>query len=47
MYSLRNRLLIIGAIIVASVWALLPRTVIERTKRDGVFVYDTVRRVPL
>jgi preprotein translocase subunit SecD len=47
MGSLRNRLLIIGAIIVAAVWALLPRTVIERTKRDGVFVYDTVRRVPL
>jgi preprotein translocase subunit SecD len=47
MGSLRNRLLIIGAIIVASVWALLPRTVIERTKREGVFVYDTVRRVPL
>lgn len=26
---------------------LYPRTVIERVKRDGVFVYDTVKRVPL
>jgi preprotein translocase subunit SecD len=31
----------------ASAWALFPRTVVERVKRDGVFVYDTVRRVPL
>jgi preprotein translocase subunit SecD len=29
------------------VWALFPRTVVERVKRNGEFVYDTVRRVPL
>jgi preprotein translocase subunit SecD len=32
---------------VASIWALFPRTVVERVKRNGEFVYDTVRRVPL
>ena len=26
---------------------LFPRTVVERVKRNGVFVYDTVKRVPL
>ncbi|HWL40519.1 MAG TPA: protein translocase subunit SecD [Gemmatimonadaceae bacterium] len=31
----------------ASIWALFPRTVVERVKRDGEFVYDTVMRVPL
>lgn len=30
-----------------SVFALFPRTVVERVKRNGVFVYDTVNRVPL
>ena len=33
--------------VIASVWALFPRQVVERVKRDGVFVYDTVTRVPL
>lgn len=47
MSSLQSRLLIIGALVLASVWALFPRTVVERVKRNGVFVYDTVRRVPL
>jgi preprotein translocase subunit SecD len=47
MTNLKYRLLTIFALVVASVWALWPRTVIERVKRDGVFVYDTVRRVPL
>ena len=47
MANLKSRLLVIGALILASVWALFPRTVVERVKRDGVFVTDTVRRVPL
>ena len=45
--SLKYRLLVILALIAASVWALFPRTVVERVKRNGEFVYDTVRRVPL
>ena len=47
MSNLKYRLLMIVALIVASVWALFPRTTIERVKRNGVFVYDTVKRVPL
>lgn len=47
MANLRTRLLIIGALVLASLWALFPRTVVERVKRDGLFVSDTVRRVPL
>jgi preprotein translocase subunit SecD len=35
------------ALCAASFWALFPRTVVERVKRNGEFVYDTVRRVPL
>jgi len=45
--SLKYRILVILALIGASVWALFPRTVVERVKRNGEFVYDTVRRVPL
>jgi preprotein translocase subunit SecD len=45
--SLKYRILCIVALIAASVWALFPRTVVERVKRNGEFVYDTVRRVPL
>lgn len=47
MSNLKSRLLLIGAMVLASIWALFPRTVVERVKRDGVFVQDTVRRVPL
>ncbi|HEX3157786.1 MAG TPA: protein translocase subunit SecD [Gemmatimonadaceae bacterium] len=47
MSNLKYRLLTIAALIVASVWALYPRTVVERVQRNGVFVYDTVERVPL
>ena len=47
MTNLRNRILTIVAMVLASVWALWPRTVVERVKRDGVFVFDTVQRVPL
>ncbi|MBM3908106.1 MAG: protein translocase subunit SecD [Gemmatimonadetes bacterium] len=47
MTNLKYRLLTIALLIVASVWALFPRTVVERVKRDGAFVFDTVQRVPL
>ena len=45
--SLKYRIAIILALIAGSVWLLFPRTVTERVKRNGVFVYDTVQRVPL
>jgi len=45
--SLKSRIAIILALIAASVWLLFPRTTTERVKRNGVFVMDTVRRVPL
>jgi preprotein translocase subunit SecD len=45
--NLKSRLALIGLLILASVWALYPRTTVERVKRNGVFVYDTVKRVPL
>src|SRR5437762_1724443 len=45
--NLKYRLLVILGLIVASAWALFPRTAVERVKRNGEFVYDTVRRVPL
>ncbi|MBA3645816.1 MAG: protein translocase subunit SecD [Gemmatimonadaceae bacterium] len=45
--NLKYRLLIILGLIIASVWALFPRNTVERVKRNGEFVYDTVRRVPL
>jgi preprotein translocase subunit SecD len=47
MTNLKYRLLLIAGLVVASAWALWPRTVIERVKRDGVFVFDPVHRVPL
>src|SRR5665811_1234406 len=45
--SLKYRIAIILGLIAASIWTLFPRTVVERVKRNGEFVYDTVRRVPL
>ena len=45
--NLRTRLIIIAVLVVASVWALFPREVTERVRRDGVFVDTTVRRFPL
>lgn len=45
--SLKYRIFCILALVAASIWALFPRTVVERVKRNGEFVYDTVRRVPL
>ncbi|AHG90729.1 SecD export membrane protein [Gemmatirosa kalamazoonensis] len=47
MSNLKYRLLAIGALVVLSVYALFPRTVIERVNRNGTMVTDTVRRVPL
>jgi len=47
MSNLKYRYLTIGACVLASIFALLPRQVIERVNRDGQFVYDTVNRVPL
>ena len=47
MANLKYRLAIIVGLLAASVFALFPRTVVERVKRNGVFVYDTVNRVPL
>src|SRR4051812_6215058 len=45
--NLKWRIAIILGLVAASIWALFPRTVVERVKRNGEFVYDTVRRVPL
>ncbi len=47
MANLKYRLLLIVGFLAASAWALYPRTVVERVKRNGTFVYDTVTRVPL
>lgn len=48
MINLRYRLAIISVLIAASVWALLPRTVIRRVDTGtGVVRYDTVRRIPI
>ena len=47
MSNLKYRLLVIAALVAASLWALFPRTVVERVARGGTFVYDTVQRVPL
>jgi preprotein translocase subunit SecD len=47
MSNLKYRVALILALVAASVWALFPRTVVERVKKDGAFTYDTLRRVPL
>ena len=47
MSNLKYRVLLIVGLLALSAWMLFPRTVVERVKRDGVFVYDTVRKVPL
>ncbi|MBI3567444.1 MAG: protein translocase subunit SecD [Gemmatimonadetes bacterium] len=47
MSNLKYRLLTIVALILASAWALFPRNVVERVKREGGFGYDTVKKVPL
>jgi preprotein translocase subunit SecD len=45
--SLKVRIAIILGLIALSGWFLFPRTVVERVQRNGVYVYDTVSRVPL
>jgi preprotein translocase subunit SecD len=46
--NLRYRLIIIVALIAASIWALLPRTVIERVDAgNGVVRFDTTKRFPI
>jgi len=47
MSNLKYRLLLIAAMIVAAVWSLFPRTVVERVRRGDRYVYDTTTRVPL
>ena len=47
MTNLKYRLLTIALLVLASAWALYPRKVVERVKRNGTFVFDTVQRVPL
>jgi preprotein translocase subunit SecD len=45
--TLKYRILVIIALIIASAAALFPRNVTERVKGPNGFAYDTVRRVPL
>src|SRR5205085_12559328 len=47
MAKLKYRLLLIGACVLLSAWALMPRQVVERSNRGGAVVYDTLRRTPL
>ena len=47
MANLKYRFALIAILLLASAWSLYPRTVIERVKRNGVFSYDTIKRVPL
>ncbi|MBL8959188.1 MAG: protein translocase subunit SecD [Gemmatimonadetes bacterium] len=47
MSNLKYRLGLIAALLLASIWALFPRTVVERVNREGGIALDTVRRVPL
>lgn len=47
MNSLKARLFAIAAMVLASAWALFPRTIEDRFQRDGVMVDTTYTRVPL
>src|SRR3712207_6114794 len=47
MSNLKYRVALILALVAASLWALFPRTVVERVKRGDAYVSDTLRRVPL
>ena len=49
MSSLRNRLIVIAVLVIASIVALAPRKVVERTQETpgGPVSYDTVYRVPI
>ena len=45
--NLKWRIATIIGLVALSGWFLFPRTAIERVQRNGVYVYDTVTRVPL
>src|SRR5690349_23162014 len=48
MSNLKYRIALILALIVAAIWALYPRTVVERVRqKDGSYVDKPVKRVPL
>src|SRR5919112_3493640 len=47
MSNLKYRVLLILALVAASVWSLYPRKVVERVKRGDTYVFDTVTRIPL
>lgn len=47
MNSLKSRLVVIAAMVVASAWTLFPRTIEDRVSRDGVMVDTTYTRIPL
>jgi preprotein translocase subunit SecD len=47
MSNLKSRFAIIGALILASLWALFPHKVERSMNRGGVLVVDTVRQPPL
>src|ERR687896_2681065 len=48
MSNLKYRLILIGALVLASVWALFPRDVSVRLRRpDGTFFDTTQKRIPL
>jgi preprotein translocase subunit SecD len=48
MTDLRYRLVIIAALIAASVWSIWPRPVVHRIETtSGVIEYDTVRQIPI
>jgi preprotein translocase subunit SecD len=46
--SIRNRLLLIGLLVVASAYALYPRTIEQRIRQeDGSYRIDTITKVPI
>ena len=45
--NLKYRLLLIAGLVIASIFALYPRKVVERVRTPNGFQYDTVKRVPL
>ncbi len=48
MTNLRYRLVIIAALIAASVWSIWPRPIVRRIETtSGVIQYDTARRIPI
>ncbi len=47
MQNLKARLLLIAAMVIASAWALFPRTIEDRFERNGEMVDTTYTRVPL